>query len=267
MTPLTLDYPNRTSIDRTVRSQKIFTVVVLCIMSELCVFFSISLWTSSEAAIIASSVIFYCAFTAFGIHYFRIVREAGRSSFLHLKITSGESSEEHILRIKWPIVQIGPIEMNVQQQPPDSTAIESTRLFSEFYVSTFARYLQRKVMSPSKSPDSSVPYYQLLSQPTEHYYFDEATLKFFESEHGEIGEPRNRSSIIERQDSLYLTILAAVALCSTFVNGLLGPRVLGPSVPILACLFLVPFYRGYLKGSLNSRCEFGSMGGVCGSSC
>lgn len=251
MIRLMQDYPNRASIDRTVRRQKIFTVVVLGIMSELCLFFSISLWASSEAAIIVSGVAFYSAFIAFGIHYLRIVREAGRSSFIHLKVSSGVSSEEHILRIKWPVVQIGPINVNVQQQQPNPTEIESTRLFSEFYVNTFARYLQRRLISPSKMPDSSVPDFQLLNQPTEHYCFDEETLRFFELEHGVIAEPTNRNSIIEKQDSLYLTILAAVALCATFVNSLLGPRVLGASVPILACLFLIPFYRGYLKGSLK----------------
>ena len=251
---MSTDYPDCVSIDRTVRRQKLFTLVVLAIVSELSVFFSISLSVSFEIRTIATGLLFYGSIIVFGAYYLHATQEAEHSSFLHLKISKDGRAQEHVVKIRWPIRQIGPIEMKIRQQPVDSTQIESSRLFMGYYVSNYARYLKKKVASPAVRLGTSSPAVKFILQPAEHYYFDEETVRFFDSDkHDEpkLDQDIDGNPLIEKLDSLYIALLTGVAFCSTIVNTFLGSKILGSSLPFLLCLFFVPFYRGYLKGSLK----------------
>lgn len=189
---------------------------------------------------------------AFGAYFLHVTHEAEHSSFMHMKINKDGEAQEHVLRIKWPITQIGPLEMKVRQQPVDATQIESLRQFMSYYANNYARYLKQKVASPAMNTSS--PSVKLILQPAQHYYFDEDTLGLFDS--GKSDEPKLDESVdgnhlIEKQDSLYLVLLTGISFCSTIVNAFLGSKVLASSLPFLVCLFLIPFYRGYLKGALR----------------
>ncbi len=122
-----------------------------------------------------------------------------------------------------------------------------------YYVNNYAEYLRKKDASPSAKVGTSSQSFRYIFQPTEHYYFDEETLKLFDSwKKPELSQVMNSSALIEKQDSLYFGLLTGVTFSATIVNVFLGSKVLASSLPFLLCLFGIPFYRGYLKGSLRA---------------
>jgi len=257
---MAIDSPNRESIDKSVRRQILFTFGVLAVITELSVFFSISLGIWSEVPMVVLGFLLFGSIVAFGAYYLLVARGAGRH-FLYIKIHELEGkTKEHVMKIKWPIRQIlGPLEQP-QQIPVVDARVESDRLFSGYYMDRYARYLKRKDASPRVVLDPSKPYVQLLYEPVEHYYFDQEALKLFDAdEQGkkpEKEEDVERNPLIEKQDALYLVLLTGVAYTSTVINVFLSPKVLAASLPFLLCVFCVPFYRGYLKGSLKD--DFGN---------
>ncbi len=256
MISLPLDYPDRASINRSIRKQKQFTIIILAILSELSLVFSLSLSMPFDIQTIAMGILFYISITVFWTHYLRAVREAEHSTFWHLKIIENGKAKEHVLKVKWPVTELGSIGTKVRQTqatPADAAQLESSRLFMGYYVNNYAGYLKKKDASPSIKVGTSSPSFKYIFQPTEHYYFDEDTLKSFDSgKKPELSQAMNGSPLIEKQDSLYFALLTLVTFSSTIVNLFLGKNVLASSLPFLLCLFGVPFYRGYLKGSLRA---------------
>jgi hypothetical protein len=253
---------NQGTIKARIRKQKLFTLAVIALVTELSAFFSLSSNLAFDALTLAVSLLLFGSIAAFGLYYFLVSREASRSPFFHLRIVKGKDAEEHITRVKWPVLQIGLTvqtkpnnTQESQQGPPISeTEIESHRLFSNYYVNTYAQYLKRGFLSPVMIPDPSRPSLKLIYEPAEHYYFDQDTLNLVDSRNQkktDVEDIVERNPVIDKQDSLYFVLLTGVAYCSTVLNAFLGAKVLESSILFLLCLFAIPFYRGYLKGSLG----------------
>lgn len=222
---------------RTIRRERLFILSVFFIITELLILFSIGVNIWPEIPITTLGILFFGLIGCFGAYYLFFTR---------------------------PPCPLFPTPMFPRQYsgpiPKTDREIESFRLSTCYYMHRYARYLKKRTVSII-TPDPSRPYIKtVFIPPIEYYYFDQEAINLFDADEqnkkNKKYEDFERNPLVEKQDALYLVLLTGIAYCSTAVNLFLGTNVLAASLPFLLCLFCVPFYHGYVRGSL--RDDFGN---------
>jgi len=219
------------SLERTVRRQKLFVLSVFVAITELLIFFSISVNIWPEIPTIVLGFLFLILNASFGVYYFVFVQGLGSL---------------------FPFVE----PLIIESIPGIDNQTESSRLSINYYMDRYSKYLKKKVTSPFVA-DPLNPHIIRIVKPIEYYYFEQEALNLFDADEQarkteKTGDFR-RNPFVEQQDALYLVLLTGVAYCSTVVNLFLGRKILAASLPFLLCIFFVPFYHGYLKGALRDN--------------
>jgi len=137
---------------------------------------------------------------------------------------------------------------------PDRDNEEETKIFHNYYVEKYARYLKKTLMMRATYANGSITEYRVPA--VDHYYFEDDLQERLESESLEMREILEKldelqaGTRVSRLDSLLLSLITMFSVVSGLIVSIFGQKILTTFLPFFVSIFILPFYYGYMKGAV-----------------